>query len=61
MFSIDTDRVFLSGHGVGGDAVYDIGLAHPEHWAGVIGPFGKNRPICRSLRYQRAHPITDLL
>ncbi|MCH2179710.1 MAG: hypothetical protein MK106_12990 [Mariniblastus sp.] len=40
-FSIDTDRVFLSGHGVGGDAAYDIGLAHPEHWAGVIGISGK--------------------
>ena len=35
-FSIDPDRVFLAGHGVGGDAVVDIGLAHPEHWAGVI-------------------------
>lgn len=40
-FSIDTDRVFLSGHGAGGDAAYDIGLAHPEHWAGVIGLSGK--------------------
>ncbi len=40
-FSIDSDRVFLSGHGVGGDAAYDIGLAHPEHWAGIIGLSGK--------------------
>ncbi|MCH2183669.1 MAG: esterase family protein [Mariniblastus sp.] len=40
-FSIDTDRIFLSGHGVGGDAAYDIGLSHPEHWAGVIGLSGK--------------------
>lgn len=37
-FSIDTDRVFLSGHSVGGDAAWDIALAHPGHWAGVI-PF----------------------
>jgi pimeloyl-ACP methyl ester carboxylesterase len=36
-FSVDTDRVFLSGHGEGGTAAYDIGLAHPEHWAGVLG------------------------
>ena len=37
-FSIDTDRVFLSGHSIGGDAAWDIGLAHPDLWAGVI-PF----------------------
>jgi predicted esterase len=35
-FAIDTDRVFLSGHSMGGDAVWDIGLAHPDVWAGVI-------------------------
>ncbi len=37
-FSIDTDRVFLTGHGVGGDAAWDMALAHPDVWAGVI-PF----------------------
>lgn len=37
-FSIDTDRVFLTGHGAGGDAAWDIGLSHPDMWAGVI-PF----------------------
>ncbi len=35
-FSIDPDRVFLSGHAMGGDAAWDIGLAHPDLWAGVI-------------------------
>jgi predicted esterase/tetratricopeptide (TPR) repeat protein len=35
-FAIDTDRVFLSGHSMGGDAAWDIGLAHPDMWAGVI-------------------------
>ena len=35
-FSIDTDRVFLTGHGIGGDAAWDIALAHPDLWAGVI-------------------------
>ncbi|TWT87309.1 hypothetical protein Mal64_28470 [Pseudobythopirellula maris] len=35
-FAIDSDRVYLSGHDIGGDAAWDIGLAHPEHWAGVI-------------------------
>ena len=35
-FSIDTDRVFLSGHSLGGDAAWDIGLAHPDLWAGLV-------------------------
>lgn len=44
-FSIDTDRVFLSGHSMGGDAAWDIGIAHPDLWAGVI-PF-----VAKSDRY----------
>lgn len=36
--SIDTDRVYLSGHGIGGDATWDMALAHPDLWAGAI-PF----------------------
>lgn len=36
-FSVDTDRVFLSGHSLGGDAAWDIALAHPDLWAGLIG------------------------
>jgi predicted esterase len=35
-FSIDTDRVFLSGHSMGGDAAWDIALAHPDLWAGAM-------------------------
>lgn len=35
-FSIDTDRVFLSGHSIGGDAAWDLALAHPDLWAGAI-------------------------
>ncbi len=35
-FAIDTDRVFLSGHSVGGDAAWDIALAHPDLWAGLV-------------------------
>lgn len=39
-FAIDTDRVFLSGHGLGGDAAWDVALSHPDLWAGLvaIGP-----------------------
>ncbi|HIQ20191.1 MAG TPA: peptidase [Planctomycetes bacterium] len=35
-FAIDTDRVFLSGHSMGGNAAWDLALAHPDLWAGVI-------------------------
>ncbi|MBI2823671.1 MAG: peptidase [Planctomycetia bacterium] len=48
-FSIDTDRVFLSGHWMGGDAAWDIGLAHPDLWAGVI-PI-----VSRADKYVRAY------
>ena len=41
-FSIDTDRVFLSGHGIGGDAAWDFAQSHPDMWAGVI-PFVAKR------------------
>lgn len=41
-FSIDTDRVFLSGHSMGGDATWDIGLAHPDLWAGIMPIVARN-------------------
>ena len=34
--SIDTDRIFISGHFTGGDAAWDIALAHPDLWAGCV-------------------------
>ena len=45
-FSIDTDRVFLSGHSIGGDAAWDLGLAHPDLWAGVIPIVAVSRNYC---------------
>jgi pimeloyl-ACP methyl ester carboxylesterase len=45
-FSIDTDRVFLTGHGIGGDAAWDIALAHPDIWAGVIPIVAKADRYC---------------
>jgi pimeloyl-ACP methyl ester carboxylesterase len=35
-FAVDTDRVFLSGHGIGGNAAWDIAISHPDVWAGAI-------------------------
>lgn len=35
-FSVDADRVFLSGHDVGGKAAWDMAQSHPDLWAGAI-------------------------
>jgi pimeloyl-ACP methyl ester carboxylesterase len=35
-FAIDSDRVFLAGWGQGGDMAYDVGLSHPDLFAGVV-------------------------
>lgn len=35
-FVIDSDRIFLGGHGIGGDAVFDIGYSHPDLFAGIM-------------------------
>lgn len=35
-FHINSDKIFLSGHGIGGDAAFDIGMSHPDEFAGVI-------------------------
>jgi len=35
-FSVDTDRVFISGHSAGATAAWDVALAHPDLWAGMI-------------------------
>ena len=38
-FTIDSDRIYLTGHGMGADAAFDLGFSHPDEFAGVI-------PIC---------------
>jgi pimeloyl-ACP methyl ester carboxylesterase len=35
-FTVDSNRVFLGGHGMGGDASFDIGFSHPDLFAGVM-------------------------
>ena len=38
--SIDSDRVFMTGHGEGATAAWDMALAHPDLWAGMISISG---------------------
>jgi pimeloyl-ACP methyl ester carboxylesterase len=45
-FPVDSDRVFLSGHSMGGDAAWDIGLSHPDLWAGVIPIVAEAKRFC---------------
>jgi predicted esterase len=48
-FAIDCDRVFLSGHGMGGDAAFDMGFSHPDLFAGVIPIGGVSDQQCQFL------------
>jgi len=34
--SIDSDRVFITGHGAGATAAWDLAVSHPDLWAGLI-------------------------
>jgi predicted esterase len=47
-YSVDSDRIFLTGHGLGGDAAFDIGMSHPELFAGVIPIVGLCERYCRT-------------
>lgn len=42
-FQVDSDRVFLLGYGEGGNMAYDVGLAHPDLFAGVLPVSGMPR------------------
>ena len=39
-YSIDSDRVFLAGQLVGADMAWDLGLGHPDLFAGVVAVSG---------------------
>lgn len=52
-FAVDTDHVFLAGHSLGGDAAWDIGVAHPDLWAGVI-PITARSEMYADFIYQNA-------
>jgi enterochelin esterase-like enzyme len=45
-FNIDSDRIFLTGHGMGGDAAFDIGMSHPDLFAGLMPIAGISQNQC---------------
>ena len=52
-FQVDSDRVFLFGWEQGADAALDIGMSHPDQFAGVLfGPAFSGLPLilCGSLK-----------
>jgi predicted esterase len=46
-FNVDTDRVFLTGMGQGGTMAFDVGLSHPDLFAGVLPMCGCPMFFCR--------------
>jgi hypothetical protein len=46
-YRIDSDRIFLAGHGMGGDACFDIAMSHPGLFAGAIPFTGFCDHYCR--------------
>lgn len=54
-FNVDSDRVFLAGHGSGGDAAFDIGMSHPDLFAGVIPIDGLCDGVCKWYTQNAGH------
>lgn len=46
-FSVDSDRVFIAGHGMGGDAAFDLGMSKPHLFAGVVAICGICDGYCK--------------
>jgi hypothetical protein len=46
-FAIDSDRVFLTGFGEGANMAFDVGLAHPDLFAGVLPIAGQPKYFAR--------------
>lgn len=54
-FNVDSDRVFLVGHGMGGDAAFDIGMSHPDQFAGVVPIDGLCDGACKWYTQNAGH------
>jgi pimeloyl-ACP methyl ester carboxylesterase len=42
-YAVDSDRIFLTGYGDGGTMAFDVGLSHPDLFAGIIPVNGRPR------------------
>jgi pimeloyl-ACP methyl ester carboxylesterase len=42
-YAVDSDRVFLTGYGDGGTMAFDLGMSHPDFFAGVVPVCGRPR------------------
>lgn len=49
-FRIDSDRIYLAGHGMGGDACFDMGMSLPGVFAGVVPMTGVSDRFCMYYR-----------
>jgi pimeloyl-ACP methyl ester carboxylesterase len=43
-YRVDPDRVYLAGISMGGDAVWEFALAHPERFAAIVAVAGESDP-----------------
>ncbi|MBY0230209.1 MAG: hypothetical protein K2W96_13080, partial [Gemmataceae bacterium] len=61
-FNVDSDRVFLFGLGDGGKMAFDVGLSHPDLFAGVLpmsaGPVSFPRKYWRNAQYLPFYVVT---
>lgn len=57
MFAVDSDRVVLTGLGIGAEAAYDIGFSHPDLFAGVAGISGAMHKYIDSARTNIYPPL----
>jgi predicted esterase len=53
-FQIDSDRVFMFGWEDGANLVFDVGLAHPDLFAGIAPMNGIVQPFARRFYYSNA-------
>jgi len=59
-FNVNPERVFLAGYDCGGTMAFEVGLRHPDKFAGVIslgGSFPTARPLLSSLPQLRKLPL----
>jgi len=57
-FQVDSDRVFLTGFGEGATMAFDVGLSHPDLFAGVVPVAGEiQRFSVRCLRNGKYLPL----